>query len=330
MRIYVGNLPNGYRLSELIELFENYGCVSRATAIRDFAFLAIYDRDTALNAINGLNNCRFGNNDIIVEPARFIRNRFPGYRGNSGRYYANQSAGGSEAQDAYYAQQGDAGTGTNEHAQQAEQGAVSYQGDNQNVNYNPNYNNNQQYDESQAPGNQQAPARGRGRGRGRGQTFRRSSRNYNQPAAAAGNTQPQDPSHAPATVPTEPANQDAQTAPGEGTPTGRGRGRGRGGRRGGRGRRGRGGHPDERRDSTANQSAPPGNVSTEPAATGAAGGSAQRPADVAASIGGAGDGVQQPGAAALNVVGKAVTPVEKAGSSAGGGGDAVVPVTAAC
>ncbi|OQV14046.1 hypothetical protein BV898_11711 [Hypsibius exemplaris] len=77
MQIYVGNLPNGYRLSDLVQIFETYGCVSRASAVRDFAFLAIYDNEAARAAINGLNGNVFGDQKIVVEQARFYpRNRF--------------------------------------------------------------------------------------------------------------------------------------------------------------------------------------------------------------------------------------------------------------
>ena len=77
MQIYVGNLPNGYRLSDLVQMFETYGCVSRASAVRDFAFLAIYDNEAARAAVNGLNGRCFGDQEIVVEQARFYpRNRF--------------------------------------------------------------------------------------------------------------------------------------------------------------------------------------------------------------------------------------------------------------
>ncbi|XP_055346611.1 uncharacterized PE-PGRS family protein PE_PGRS54-like [Paramacrobiotus metropolitanus] len=84
MRLYVGSLPNGYRLSELLQLFEQYGCVSRVTAIRDFAFLAMYDNEAAQAAVNALNSSSFMNQEIIVERARFPRGRFQ----NNRRYRA--------------------------------------------------------------------------------------------------------------------------------------------------------------------------------------------------------------------------------------------------
>lgn len=78
MQIYVGNLPNGYRLSDLVQIFETYGCVSRASAVRDFAFLAIFDNEAARAAVNGLNGSTFGDQEIVVEQARFFpRTRFP-------------------------------------------------------------------------------------------------------------------------------------------------------------------------------------------------------------------------------------------------------------
>ena len=45
-------------------------------AIRDFAFLNIYNRDEAIAAVNSLNNTRFRSNEILVEQARSATGRF--------------------------------------------------------------------------------------------------------------------------------------------------------------------------------------------------------------------------------------------------------------
>lgn len=103
----MGSLPNGYRLSELIQLFETFGCVSRVTAIRDFAFLAIYDNDAAAAAINSLHNTQFGNQEIIVERARFPRARFQqngGRGGLRGRQFNGEQNSGETGEDNYQQQ----------------------------------------------------------------------------------------------------------------------------------------------------------------------------------------------------------------------------------
>ena len=124
MQIYVGNLPNGYRLSDLVQIFETYGCVSRATAVRDFAFIAIYDAEAARAAVAGLNGNVFGDQEIVVEAARF----YP--RGGRGGSFAGAGRGGGRRNNNFSQNGGQQSIGDGQEAGGYPQGSNATQGSN--------------------------------------------------------------------------------------------------------------------------------------------------------------------------------------------------------
>ncbi|MEX0778506.1 MAG: RNA-binding protein [Balneolales bacterium] len=78
MDIYIGNLAWKTKRSELQELFENFGEVTKAFIVRDrktrrskgFGFVEMADKEAASTAIEALNNTEFLERTIIVNEAK--------------------------------------------------------------------------------------------------------------------------------------------------------------------------------------------------------------------------------------------------------------------
>lgn len=78
MDIYIGNLAWKTKRSELQELFENFGEVTKAFIVRDrktrrskgFGFVEMADKEAANAAIEALNNTEFLERTIIVNEAK--------------------------------------------------------------------------------------------------------------------------------------------------------------------------------------------------------------------------------------------------------------------
>jgi RNA recognition motif-containing protein len=77
MNIYIGNLAWKAKKQDLIDLFENFGEVTRAFIVRDkrtrrskgFGFVEMTSDEAALAAIEALNNTVFHERAIIVNEA---------------------------------------------------------------------------------------------------------------------------------------------------------------------------------------------------------------------------------------------------------------------
>lgn len=77
MNIYIGNLAWKAKKQDLIDLFENFGEVTRAFIVRDkrtrrskgFGFVEMTSDESALAAIEALNNTVFHERAIIVNEA---------------------------------------------------------------------------------------------------------------------------------------------------------------------------------------------------------------------------------------------------------------------
>ncbi|MEX0772350.1 MAG: hypothetical protein WEB89_07600 [Balneolales bacterium] len=78
MDIYIGNLAWKTKRSELQELFENFGEVTKAFIVRDrktrrskgFGFVEMADKEAAGAAIEALNNTEFLDRTIVVNEAK--------------------------------------------------------------------------------------------------------------------------------------------------------------------------------------------------------------------------------------------------------------------
>ena len=78
MDIYIGNLAWKTKRSELQDLFENFGEVTKAFIVRDrktrrskgFGFVEMVDKDAAIAAIEALNNTEFLDRTIVVNEAK--------------------------------------------------------------------------------------------------------------------------------------------------------------------------------------------------------------------------------------------------------------------
>ncbi|MEX0686304.1 MAG: hypothetical protein WD267_00280 [Balneolales bacterium] len=78
MDIYIGNLAWKTKRSELQELFENFGEVTKAFIVRDrktrrskgFGFVEMTDKEAAAAAIEALNNTEFLDRTIVVNEAK--------------------------------------------------------------------------------------------------------------------------------------------------------------------------------------------------------------------------------------------------------------------
>ncbi|MEX0929196.1 MAG: hypothetical protein WDZ53_07295 [Balneolales bacterium] len=78
MDIYIGNLAWKSKRSELQELFENFGEVTKAFIVRDrktrrskgFGFVEMAEKKAAMAAIEALNNTEFLDRTIIVNEAK--------------------------------------------------------------------------------------------------------------------------------------------------------------------------------------------------------------------------------------------------------------------
>lgn len=78
MNIYVGNLPYSATKDELLDLFSEFGQVSRATVVMDretnrskgFGFVEMPDNDAATQAIEAINGKDVGGRALRVNEAR--------------------------------------------------------------------------------------------------------------------------------------------------------------------------------------------------------------------------------------------------------------------
>jgi len=77
MKIFVAKLSEKTTSQSLADLFELYGDVESSRVVKDrvtgkskrFGFVEILDEETALNAIEGLNQTEFEGGKIIVKPS---------------------------------------------------------------------------------------------------------------------------------------------------------------------------------------------------------------------------------------------------------------------
>ena len=67
IKIYVGNIPQSARNSELKELFEKFGKVVECDILKEFAFVHMEDTNDAKAAIAGLNDSLWMGSRIRVE-----------------------------------------------------------------------------------------------------------------------------------------------------------------------------------------------------------------------------------------------------------------------
>lgn len=67
IKIYVGNIPQSARSSELKELFEKFGKVVECDILKEFAFVHMEDTNDAKAAIAGLNDSLWKGSRIRVE-----------------------------------------------------------------------------------------------------------------------------------------------------------------------------------------------------------------------------------------------------------------------
>ncbi len=67
IKIYVGNIPQSARNSELKELFEKFGKVVECDILKEFAFVHMEDTNDAKAAIAGLNDSLWKGSRIRVE-----------------------------------------------------------------------------------------------------------------------------------------------------------------------------------------------------------------------------------------------------------------------
>jgi RNA recognition motif-containing protein len=92
MNIFIGNLPYKIQESELRELFEDYGELTSLKIITDkqtgqskgFAFAEMPDRESALKALDDLNEAEiYGRNIVVKEAEERPKNttRPGGYKG---------------------------------------------------------------------------------------------------------------------------------------------------------------------------------------------------------------------------------------------------------
>ena len=83
MNIYIGNLPDDFDESELVELFEEYGDVKKARIIRDrntkisrgFGFVELDNRDAGLQAIKDWNNGSIDDHILQVRESKPRKNK---------------------------------------------------------------------------------------------------------------------------------------------------------------------------------------------------------------------------------------------------------------
>ena len=83
INIYIGNLPDDFDESELVELFEEYGDVKKARIIRDrntkisrgFGFVELDNRDAGLQAIKDWNNGSIDDHILQVRESKPRKNK---------------------------------------------------------------------------------------------------------------------------------------------------------------------------------------------------------------------------------------------------------------
>ena len=100
--IYVGNLAWSVTADDLIDLFAQYGKVTRAQVITDretgrsrgFGFVEMENDQEASRAIESLNNAQHNNRPLTVNEARPREERPAGGGGGGGGYGRSPSGGG--------------------------------------------------------------------------------------------------------------------------------------------------------------------------------------------------------------------------------------------
>jgi len=85
-KIYVGNLPETCRRTDLQSLFEKYGAVEECDIIKNYGFVHMSNEEEAKVAIDALNNVEFQGSNISVEASHSKVRPRPGM-GGKGQCY---------------------------------------------------------------------------------------------------------------------------------------------------------------------------------------------------------------------------------------------------